>query len=143
MKTTPRIWLALFAYVAGGLHLLAAPATVPPPAQLFGEWQLTLKARDKNGNGQLDADERDPQRNVVFTEKDAKDYLRFNRDGTCAFYPHKVQGRFELKPQSSGPPTLQWFDNNNNRAGRGVLNTVNERELILFANGAFSVYRRL
>ena len=144
MTTLIRTLSALLVFAGGGLCLSPhrAPGTVPPP-ELFGEWQLTLKARDANGDGKLDADERDPARNVVFTEKQTKDYLRFNRDGTCAFYVHKVNGRFELRPESSGPPTLHLFDQNDNREGRGVLHTVNNTGLILFTGGVFSVFKRL
>lgn len=119
------------------LEPLASPQ---PPADLIGEWQLTMKISDTNRNGKIDDDER---RSAI---TQARDYLKFNRDGTCVFYAHKVKGRYELKPQSSGSQVLYLFDQDNNREGRGVIVSVNRNELVLLSSSVgriFSVYKRL
>ncbi|GAB4026027.1 hypothetical protein GCM10028809_08760 [Spirosoma gilvum] len=111
-----------------------------PPANLIGQWQLTQKIIDSNANNKID----EAERKEAITQ--AQDYLRFNNDGTCEFYTVKVKGRYELKPQSSGKQALYLIDKDNNREGRGVIESVTATELILVSHSSgtvFSVYKRL
>jgi lipocalin-like protein len=111
-----------------------------PLASLIGAWQLSVVIIDKNANNKIDDDERKD------ALKEAQDYLRFNPDGTCEFYQHKVPGRYEVKTESSGKQKLVLYDKNNNKENRGIIYSVTKDELIMHSHSSgstFRIYKRL
>ena len=77
---------------------------IEPPATsavaddgIVGEWELTLMVFDRNGNKEMDQDEKSTG------EKRGLNYFKFNADETCLYsLTRKSKGRYTIKTKSNG-----------------------------------------
>ena len=108
---------------------------------IVGEWELTGVTEDKNGNDQLDADERN------IASKNMKDYMKLNSDGSAVFHTFKTKGRYEIKTNpDSGNDYLTLFDKDNFKYPKGAVMSVGKEELLImnkFGGNSITIWKRL
>jgi hypothetical protein len=116
---------------------VSAPAS--SDASIVGEWQQTGVAEDKNGNDQLDAEERNSAIKM-------DDYMKLNSDGSAVMFVIKNKGTYEIETTSNGKKKLTLYDSENGKHDMGIIISVTRDELLImnkFGGDSFTIWKRL
>jgi len=108
-------------------------------ASIVGEWQQTGVAEDKNGNDQLDPEERNSAIKM-------DDYMKLNSDGSAVMFVIKNKGHYEIEATSNGKRKLTLYDSENGKHDIGTILSVTKDELIImnkFGGDSFTIWKRL
>jgi len=116
----------------------AAPASGD---DITGEWQLVAVTEDKNGNEQLDPEER------AAATKMTTDYMKLNSDGTAEILIMHAKGRYEIKKnENSGKNYLTLYSEDNTAYKKGYIMSVNKKELLImnkFGGDSITIWERV
>jgi len=116
---------------------------------ILGEWELTLMVFDRNGNKNMEEDEKSTG------VKGGTNYFKFNADETCLYsLTRKSRGRYTVTTKSNGKKELtllvhnkyndkskpEWYKEN-----AWEIYSLSGNELILFSvsGGKFDIYKKL
>ena len=107
------------------------------PSAITGEWYQQSAVLDQNGNGILDPVER----NGISTSL-GFNYFQFNEDGSCLYDSDmKFKGKYRLL-EEKGKTTLQVTVNGFGETYSYTLAEPVQSELVLYASGAFMLFKR-
>jgi len=108
-------------------------------ASIVGEWQQTGVTEDKNGNDQLDTEERNSAIKM-------DGYMKLNSDGSAVMFVIKNKGHYEIETTSSGKKKLTLYDSENGKHDQGIIISVTKDELLImnkFGGDSFTIWKRL
>jgi hypothetical protein len=102
---------------------------------IVGEWEQQYTCFDKNGNYELEADEKKPSNTRL-----GFDWFKFNADGSCLRDKDiKFEGTYEIQEKGNTKKlVIQGGDNLHY-----TITGLTEQELILGSDGAFIVFKRI
>lgn len=102
---------------------------------IVGEWQQQYTCFDKNGNYQLDTEEKKPSNTQL-----GFDWFKFNADGSCLRDSDvKFKGTYSIQ-EKSGTKKLVIEGSDNLRY---TIIELKDKELILGADGSFIVFKKI
>jgi hypothetical protein len=108
---------------------------------MVGEWELAGVTEDKNGNDQLDSDERSAASN------NAVDYMKLNSDGSAEFFQFRAKGRYEIRTNpGTGRKHLYLYTGDNFEYKKGYIMKVTQNELQImnqFGGNSITIWKRL
>lgn len=117
-----------------------ASASSSPGDSIVGEWELVGVTEDKNGNEQLDPDER---KSAIKMD----DYMKLNSDGSAVMFVFKNKGRYEIrKDESSGKEYLDLYDSENGKHPKGYIMSVTKDELLImnkFGGDSITIWKKV
>jgi uncharacterized protein YxeA len=106
---------------------------------LIGEWRLSKKLRDDNGNHKIDAEE---EKN---SEVKSSNYMKFNSDGTCKF-EEVMDGKYEIITEEDGRKRISIHDlKGSEYPFQLYILSVTEEELVInsvMGGSQFDIYKR-
>ena len=106
---------------------------------IVGEWELVGVTEDKNGDDQLDPEER---KSAVKMDG----YMKLNSDGSAVMFVIKNKGRYEIETTSNGKKKLTLYDSENGKHDQGIIFSVTKEELLIinkFGGDSFMIWKRV
>ena len=117
---------------------IAATSGVETGDGIVGEWLKEMACFDKNGNAQLEFDEKIPANSGL-----GFDYFRFNSDGSCLRdKDSKFKGSWEIK-ETGSKKTLFIHAAGGGETIKYTIKGVTTYELVLYSSGVFLVFKRI
>ena len=116
-------------------NVIASSADPGQGNGIVGEWQQQYTCFDKNGNYNLD-----PEEKKASGTRLGFDWFRFNTDGSCLRDKDiKFKGTYEIQEKNGNKKlVIQGGDNL-----RYTIAELTDQELILGSNGAFIVFKKI